>query len=39
MEYINSLIEGIVNLLTSLSVVFNRIPWDTIINGLLGKLM
>lgn len=39
MEYINAFIEGIVNFLTSFSAIFNKIPWDTIINNLLGKLM
>lgn len=39
MEYINAFFDGLVNFMTALSEVFNRIPWADLINNLLAKIV
>ena len=39
MEQFNAFIQQLVDFITNLALVFNRIPWDTIINGLISKIL
>lgn len=38
MDYINSFFTGLVNFLSGLAEIVNKIDWGSIINGLLEKI-